>query len=123
MEELNKVKQRLLELASGWKIFTASYVTHFDTADVIVSEPYNLQIDDSGKLTEMVLYLRILNENKRMYGLTLYEMPLQTGEQYQESVRIQNKNYFERTIHNLPQVLQILNGLGYEFDLLERYFG
>lgn len=123
MEELNKLKQRLLELASGRKTFTASHVSHFDTADVIVSEPYNLQIDDTGKLIEMVLYLRILNENKRMYGLTLYEMPLQTGEQYQQPLRIQNKNYFERTIHNLPQVLSILNSLGYEFDLLERYVG
>lgn len=123
MEELEKQKQRLLELASGWKTFIASHVSHFDTADVIVSEPYGLQIDDSGQLTEMVLYLRILNESKRMYGLTLYEMPLQTGEKYQEAIRIQNKNYFERTIHNLPQVLSILNGLGYEFDNVERYVG
>lgn len=122
MKELGKKKQQLIELASGYKSFTANKVEHFDTADVIVSEPYNLQIDNSGQLTEMVLYLRILNENKRMYGLTLYEMPLHTGEQYQEPIRIQNKNYFERTIHNLPQVLSILNTMGYEFDLLERYY-
>lgn len=123
MNELEKQKQRLLELASGWKTFIAKEVSHFDTADVIVSEPYGLKIDDSGQMVEMVLYLRILNEGKRMYGLTLYEMPLQTGEKHQEPIRIQNKNYFERTIHNLPQVLSILNGLGYEFDLLERYVG
>lgn len=110
MEELELQMQHLIELASGWKIFKAKEVAHFDTADVIVSEPYGLQIDDSGQMIEMVLYLRILNERKRMYGLTLYEMPLQTGEKYQEAVRIQNKNYFERTIHNLPQVLSILNG-------------
>jgi hypothetical protein len=115
--------QRLLELSTGFKIFKAKKATHFDTADVIVSEPYGLQIDDSGQLTEMVLYLRILNEDKRMYGLTLYEMPLNTGEKYQEPLRIQNKNYFERTIHNLPQVLSILNKLGYEFDNNERYIG
>ena len=123
MNGLENQKQRLLELASGWKKFIAKEVAHFDTADVIVSEPYGMQIDDSGQMVEMVLYLRILNEGKRMYGLTLYEMPLQTVEKYQEPLRIQNRNYFERTIHNLPQVLSILNGLGYEFDLLERYVG
>lgn len=123
MKELEQQMQRLLELSSGFKIFKAQKVTHFDTADVIVSEPYGLQIDDSGQLTEMVLYLRILNEDKRMYGLTLYEMPLNTGEKYQEPLRIQNKNYFEITIHNLPHVLLILNKIGYEFDNKERYIG
>lgn len=123
MNDLDAQMQRLIELASGWRTFKASHVSHFDTSDVIVSEPYGLQIDNNGQMVEMVLYLRILNEGKRMYGLTLYEMPLQTGERRQESLRIQNKNYFERTIHNLPQVLSILNGLGYEFDLLERYLG
>lgn len=120
MKELELQMQRLMELASGWKIFKADHVSHFDTADVIVSKPYGLQIDDSG-LTEMVLYLRILNEGKKMYGLTLYEMPLSVGDKYQNPVRIQNKNFFERTIHNLPQVLSILKDLGYEFDGKERY--
>lgn len=123
MKELEKQKQKLLELASGWKKFKAKSVSHYDTADVIVSEPYNMRIEDTGQLQESVLYLRILNTNKRMYGLTLYDMPLKVGEKYQDALRMPGKNYFERTIHNLPQVLSILKGLGYEFDNIERYVG
>lgn len=113
--------QRLLELATGDKTFKAVGVSYFDFAHVITSDRYSLHVDEKGEIIEMVMYLRIQNTNKVIFGISLYEMPLSPIEKYQNPIRIQNQNYFERTIHNLPHVLNILKELGYRYDDIERY--
>lgn len=110
---LQQYAQQIIDIATGVDGFRIEGVSHFDTSDVITTEPYGLQIDDSGKLIEMQLFFRVQNEGKKMYGLTMYEMPVETGEQYQNPIRIPGRNLFERTIHGLPEVLRILSQCGY----------
>lgn len=107
--------QEIINLSTGLDSFKVAEISHFDTSDVIVSKPYGFKIDESGKLIEMQLYFRVQNESKKMFGLTLYEMPLEMGEKYQNPIRIPGMNYFERTIHSLPKVLKILSDCGYEW--------
>lgn len=114
--------QRIIELATGSKAFKADHVSRFDYCHVITSEPYNVNIDDKGKLTEWALMIRIGNEFKDIFNLSICEMPMDILAKYQDSLRIQNKNYFERSIHNLPLVINALKDLGYTFSEKERFF-
>jgi hypothetical protein len=112
---LEQCAQRLMELATGVDCFKVDHISHFDSSDVIVSKPYGVHINEGGELIEMQLFLRIQNEQKLMFGLCLYELPLETGEKYQNPIRIPNRNMFERTIHQLPKVLDILHQCGYHW--------
>lgn len=113
-----KTINRLIQLATGSKNITAKELSHFDHSDVISSESFGYRVNDQGEMMHAHFQLRILNDRKCITTIELEYVPVKAGEQYYEIGKLRE----QRTIYNLPFVVEILTSAGYNWSLQERFW-